>query len=123
MPNGTRPSPDAHDHVVEIDLIMSGKRFLVAPEDRLEHGQKGLRPEPVSRLRCPPGDVGERQLGALVVVEEGCHQTRERIDPIQFLKSVEYLVWGIGDKVTPCAASFSDRFSVSLPAAFSWLKC
>ena len=68
------------------------------------------------------GDVVNRQSAALEVLQEGRHQTRERIDPPLPVESGEYSSRGIGESVTPWAASFSVRLRSNLPSVCSWLK-
>ena len=38
------------------------------------------------------GDVGEGQPTALEVLQEGCHQSRERVDPTLLFESGEHIL-------------------------------
>ena len=77
------------DHVVEVDLSESGEGFLVALEDRLEHGHERFGSRPVTSQGGPLSQFPKRHSGPLVMLQEGRNQLRERIDPSPFVEHSE----------------------------------
>ena len=84
------------DHVVKVDLSLTGESFLVALEDRFENGEERLGPLRVAGSRGPAGDFLEGELGPLEMMQEGCQQTHERIDAALPLEDGEDL--GVGKR-------------------------